>query len=183
MNRPLTKGENSVTGKAMVKSANSEEEVLAVIAEMRKDNLTARQQKYISEYRNLAMISFRRIIYKETGLSDEQILDLSDQRIETLFKIVVTKAQKKLWYHYPLHVFPITLFFIAAANNGWHPNFNLAWSFRRLNSAGDRPITGADIRQSIIDYEHNSAYPAQIRKRQSGLDDRRKEELAKRGPA
>lgn len=142
-----------MTTQAMIKAANPEEEVLAVISEMRRANLTATQLKYVEKQRNFVFRSFRMIVNDKVGLSDKQILQLNDQNIEALLKILVKRANWKLLYNYPLHVFPITLVFIAIANGCWAPNFTLARAARKLGRAGDRPITAADIKENIENWK------------------------------
>lgn len=141
-----------MTTEALIKPASIEEDVLALISEMRRDNLTAKQIRYIGEQRNRAFASFRKIVRSKFGLSDEQILDLNDQRMEALFVMLVGRAQKSLWYQYPLHIFPITLVITCAINEGWNPGFNLSLAINNLHRAGDRPITGSDLRQNIENY-------------------------------
>ena len=142
-----------MTTEALVKPASPEEDVLSLISTMRRDNLTAEQVRYIGQQRSRAFFAFRKIVYSKFGLSDEQIVDLNDQRIETLFMILVNRAQKNLWYQYLLHIFPVTLVIICGINEGWNPGFNLSRAIKNLRREGDHPITGSDLRQNIEDYD------------------------------
>lgn len=141
-----------MTTEALIKPASPEEDVLSLISVMRRDNLTAEQIRYIGEQRNRVFSAFRKIVRSKFGLSDEQILDLNDQRIEILFVILVGGAQKSLWYQYPLHIFPVTLMITCVINNGWSPGFNLSMATNNLRRVGDRLITGSDLRQNIENY-------------------------------
>ena len=141
-----------MTTEALIKPASPEEDVLSLISVMRRNNLTADQVSYINEQRNMVFAMFRRIVHGRFGLSDEQILDLNDQRIETLFVILVNRAQKGLWYQYPLHIFPVTFLVICIKNEGWNPGFNLSLAINKLRRVGDSPITGSDLRQNVENY-------------------------------
>jgi hypothetical protein len=146
-----------MTTEALIKPASLEEDVLSLISTMRRDNLTAEQVKYIGEQRNRVFAAFRKIVRGKFGLSDEQIVDLNDQRIETLFMMLVNRAQKSLWYQYPLHIFPVTLVLTCAINEGWNPGFNLIMAIKNLRREGDHPITGSDLRQNIENHRLYSA--------------------------
>lgn len=141
-----------MTTEALIKPASPEEDVLSLISVMRRDNLTAEQIRYIDGQRNRVFFAFRKIVRSKFGLSDEQIFDLNDQRIETLFVMLVGRAQKSLWYQYPLHIFPVTLVIICLINEGWNPGFNLSLATNNLHRVGDRPITSSDLKQNIENY-------------------------------
>jgi len=141
-----------MTIEALVKPASPEEDVLSLISTMHRDNMTAEQVRYIGKQRNRAFTAFREIAHRKFGLSDEQVVDLNDQRIETLFMILVNRAQKSLWYQYPLHIFPVTLVLIFVINIGWNPGFNLIMAIKNLRREGDLPITSSDLRQHIENY-------------------------------
>ena len=140
------------TEEVLVKPANIEEDILSLISEMRRSNLTAKQVEYIEHQRKKAFCSFRKIVRRKFGLSDEQILDLNDQKLEALFVMLVKRAQKSLWYQYPLHIFPITLTIISIINYGWDPNVHLSRAINSLRRVGDHSITGLDLRQNIENY-------------------------------
>ncbi len=145
------------TDEVLVKPANIEEDILSLISEMRRSNLTAKQVEYIEHQRKKAFCSFRKIVRRKFGLSDEQILDLNDQKLEALFVMLVKRAQKSLWYQYPLHIFPITLAIISIINYGWDPNLRLSLAINSLRRVGDHSITGLDLRQNIENFRINCA--------------------------
>ncbi|MBI4057904.1 hypothetical protein HY405_01125 [Candidatus Microgenomates bacterium] len=131
-----------MTSEAIVKPANVEEETLSLVSAMRGDNLMVRRLSDIDNRRYLALVLFREIIRDRYGLRDEQILDLSDQKLETLFMILLKEAQKSFKYRYLL--LPVTLGFIRLSSK-----FRLCMLVRSLRMLGGSPITGLDIRQNI----------------------------------
>lgn len=145
------------TDEVLIKPANIEEDILSLISEMRRSNLTAKQVEYIEHQRKKAFCSFRKIVRRKFGLSDEQILDLNDQKLEALFVMLVKRAQKSLWYQYPLHIFPITLTIISIINYGWDPNVHLSRAINSLRRVGDHSITGLDLRKNIENFRINCA--------------------------
>ena len=87
-----------MTTEALVRPSNIQEQLLGKIRDMRQNNLTAKQKKDIDMYEKQLVNGFRIFSWKYFGVSQEQILELTDEEIEALFSLVYSRARKTSIY-------------------------------------------------------------------------------------
>lgn len=74
------------------------EQLLVQIADMRRKNLTAKQQDKISNLSLEIRHHFFNLTWKYFGIDYDQVLQLSDQKLKALFTLVSARAHKTSSY-------------------------------------------------------------------------------------
>jgi hypothetical protein len=145
------KGVN-VSAEALIKPANTQEQVLATISEMRQKNLTAKQKEELKYHKDRLTEQFFYFTRKYFGLDGKQVQKLSDQELEALF-IIVSKRIRKTSVYTKILVFCIPLIGWVTIAEGSR-SIPFASSMRKLKKMlGDRFNSVKILRERGARYE------------------------------